>query len=223
MGDDCGAERAVRARADRPQPRRQVRCASLVAQPTSHLVFNQLQSRSLDPPLATMADPLGGTGSPGYQARVSHTPNPQSPFQQQSPYRAQPLPPPPTTSAWGSPPSSPQQHQQPQYASGSAGGPGVGATGGPGSPAGAYRAPGGMEPRSAQAYEWRRGDGASDDEGGRARNGSGAEPHAPVQQAAPTVRVRVIGLDKNRKDFYIKFNAEVSLLAMVDRVSVRVV
>lgn len=29
-------------------------------------------------------------------------------------------------------------------------------------------------------------------------------------RAAPAVKVRVVGLDKNRKDLFVKFNAEVS-------------
>jgi hypothetical protein len=69
-----------------------------------------------------------------------------------------------------------------------------------------------MVPRAARTTDDRRRREEDEDDYGH-RGSSGEE--APVvarQAAAPAgfVRIRILGIDRNRRDMYIKFNAEVS-------------
>lgn len=78
-----------------------------------------------------------------------------------------------------------------------------------GSPADARN---GMVPRAARTTDdWKRPDTDEDDYGHRvsASEESPAAPARPVPQEG-FVRIRILGIDRNRRDMYIKFNAEVS-------------
>jgi len=153
-----------------------------------------------------MADPLGGTPQ-------SISPfAPRSPLPGQHSYRAQPLPPPPNNSAWSSPPSTPQPHNGQAHPQAHAPGGWAGSSS-QASSAGSAR--GGMTPRSpqGQGYERRSLGETSDDlgqNGGASAAGEGRSGEGAAVRAEPSVRVRVTGLDRNRRDFFVKFNAEVT-------------
>lgn len=136
-------------------------------------------------------------------------PRPPLPGERTGHYRPQPLPPPPSTSAWGSPPTTPNP-------SGSGNG-----NGSQWADAGARRTgsgSSGLTPRSPQSRpsrERERERDADEDDHSfsptRTQGGTVAQvqPRPPPQDAF--VRIKIVGLDKNRRDVYLKFNAEVSL------------
>lgn len=71
-----------------------------------------------------------------------------------------------------------------------------------------------MTPRSPQGYERRRA-GEGSEESGRGvgaggGNGAGEDKGQGEGVKVASVRVRVTGLDRTRRDFFVKFNAEVS-------------
>ena len=156
-----------------------------------------------------MADPLGGTPQ-------SISPfAPRSPLPGQQPYRPQPLPPPPTSSAWSSPPATPHGHNGQPAQAGQAPAPAHASWAGGSQASSAGSARGGMTPRSPHAYERRRtGEGSEDlgrsgGVGGSESLSSGGAGGGDEGARAGSVRVRVTGLDRTKRDFYVKFNAEV--------------
>lgn len=133
-------------------------------------------------------DPLSGT--PSSPTRSSPILPDLSPLAPRSPlpgqpnghYRPQPLPPPPTNSHWNSPPPSATNSQ---FSRGSSSG--------------------GMTPRSPQGYPEQGRRVERDEEGG-------AKPVGEARPPPPDgfVRIKIMALEKNnRRDYYVKFNAEV--------------
>lgn len=149
----------------------------------SHLPSERM---SYDPLANTPSTPIR---SPAVPPSSPFLPNlsplaPRSPLpgQLNGHYRPQPLPPPPSTSHWTSPPSNSHWTSPPASAT-----------------SGSQR---GMTPRSPQGYEeqGRRGD--------REERGGEGRPSPPDG----FVRIKIMALEKNnRRDYYVKFNAEVSL------------
>lgn len=153
-------------------------------------------------------DPLASAS-----AAYSNSPNPNlSPLAPRPPlpgertghYRPQPLPPPPSTSAWGSPPTTPQLN-------------GNGSSSGSGAQwADAPRRAGsgsGLTPRSPQSRSSRERERDADEDDHdydptRTQGGGVAQLARPPPQDG-FVRIKIVGLDKNRRDVYLKFNAEV--------------
>lgn len=153
--------------------------------------------------------PNSSSGSAGQVRNISPL-APRSPLPgQERGYRPQPLPPPPSVSHWGGA-TSPGREQQ-----------------GPPPPEHArapscqqqQRAGPGMQPKSAQTFsESRRGEEEDGEGEGRRPNGNGngtatTTTTTTATRAEPFVWIRVVGLEKNRRDVWVKFNAEVSRLA----------
>ncbi|GAA5844375.1 hypothetical protein JCM11251_007590 [Rhodosporidiobolus azoricus] len=101
--------------------------------------------------------------------------------------------------AWSSP-------SRAQQGGGGAGGAWGGPTGQQQHLQGTSGHPGGLVPRSAQALDSPNGRRRTDSEAGRPATHDGQQ-----QQRDGFIRIRVLGLDRNRKDIYIKFNAETNL------------
>lgn len=66
-----------------------------------------------------------------------------------------------------------------------------------------------MQPRSAQVGAGHRRVDVAADDGDDARAAAADQRNFRPPPAQPYVRMRIIGLEKNRKDIYVKFNAEV--------------
>ncbi|GAA6024755.1 hypothetical protein JCM11491_004803 [Sporobolomyces phaffii] len=78
---------------------------------------------------------------------------------------------------------------------------------------GATSARSGMVPRGARTTDDRRVHERDEDDYGHRPGPAGDEQPAAARQVAPEgfVRIRILGIDRNRRDMYVKFNAESNL------------
>ncbi|BGP37539.1 Vacuolar protein sorting-associated protein 17 [Rhodotorula kratochvilovae] len=83
---------------------------------------------------------------------------------------------------------------------------GAGAGAGTSAGQGSQRAQGGMVPRDPRTVEGARREG-----GAGAAGGAGASGTEPGQGREGFIRVRILGLERNRRDLYVKFNVETNL------------
>lgn len=173
-------------------------------------------------------DPLSGPSTPSSSSAVHHAVSQQvrsiSPFAPRSPlpgeqrgYRTQTLPSPPHNQGWNSTQQSPSRERhypdspsRDGWSSTARDSPPLPAP--PASQSSSSRGyrNGSMQPRAPQAgYDEARTRAVRND-GDDDETGSINTSHSRAPAVQPFVRMRIVGLEKNRKDIYIKFNAEVS-------------
>ena len=154
------------------------------------------------------------TSQSGQEVRNISPLAPRSPLPgQERGYRPQPLPPPPSHSHWGngSAPATPPQQQNSwnagrPHGSPTAPPPPPHARAGPGAAQGSMQA---RDPRAGFDGQQRRlREGDEDDRPLGQGQQQQQKPTGPP--ADPYVRIRITGLEKNRRDICLKFNAEVS-------------
>ncbi|KAK4705602.1 hypothetical protein P7C70_g598, partial [Phenoliferia sp. Uapishka_3] len=159
-------------------------------------------------------DPLAAP-SPTYTNEINPSlsplaPRPPLPGERTGHYRPQPLPPPPSTSAWASPPLTPNSN-------GHSNSNGHGAQWADAPP---RRSPSGsLTPRSPQSRPSRPlRDADEDDDNSFSPTRTQGGAVAQITKSPPVdgfVRIKIVGLDKNRRDVYLKFNAEVRTFSLL--------